>query len=135
MTLRTNVDDVAMGIAYDYQNSLLELTTAWAGLPYFTISLSLNILLTLMISIRLVLHARSIRTAVGIAGIGKLCNAIVTMLIESCVIYAMSSLLVIGPWSVSSPITNVFLGILPQTQVRALHDRDARTGCLTRWRI
>ena len=121
-----------MGIAYDYQNSLQGTTTAWAGLPYFTISLSLNILLTLMISVRLITHARSIRTAVGIAGIGRLCNAIVTMLIESCVIYAVSSLLVIGPWAADSPITNVFLAILPETQVRAFHDRDLLTGCLTR---
>ena len=114
-----------MGIAFDYQSSLLNLTaTLWSGLPYFTISLSLNILLTLMISIRLIMHARSIRTAVGIAGIGGLCNAVVAMLIESCVICAVSSLLVIGPWAADSPITNAFLAIIPETQVRAFHDRD-----------
>ena len=84
-----------------------------------------------MISIRLVLHARSIRTAVGITGIGRLCNAVVTMLIESCVIYAVSSLLVIGPRAAENPITNVFVAILPETQVRASHDHDLRAGCLT----
>ena len=109
-----------MGIVFDYQNSVLSLNgTPWAGLPSFTISLSLNILLTLMIIARLVLHARDTRIALGMTGIGGLCTAIVTMLVESCVLYAVSSLLVIGPWGANSSITNVFLPILNQTQVRA----------------
>ena len=83
-----------MGIILVYQSS--ELTAkVWSALPYFSISLSLNVLLTLMIVARLVLHTRNIRTSMGIAGIGGLCKVIITMLIESSVIYATSSLLVI----------------------------------------
>ena len=72
-----------------------------------------------MIVIRLILHARNIRTALEGTGIGGLCKAIITMLIESCVLYAVSSLLVIAPWGASSPIAYTFLPILDQTQVRA----------------
>ena len=132
-----DVDNVAMGIAFDYQNSVVDMNgTPWAGLPSFLISLSLNILLTLMIVTRLILHTRNTRSALGIGGIGGLCKAIITMLIESCVLFAVSSLLVIGPWSVSSPITNVFLVILPQTQVRVLsrpRSSDGLSHVTTGW--
>ena len=121
-----------MGIALEYQSTKGGLTNAplWAGFPYYSISLSLNILLTLMIVVRLILRARTTRTALGIAGIGGLSKAIVTMLIESCVLYAVSSLLVIGPWGAGNPITSVFLPILDQTQVRTSSGYDGRTDCL-----
>ena len=54
------------------------------SIPHYSISISLNVLLTLMIVTRLVLHGRDIRTSMGIAGIGGLCRAVITMLIESC---------------------------------------------------
>ena len=110
-----------MGIVFNFQNTIADSNISpWSGIPYYTISLSLNILLTLMIVIRLTLQARDTRTALGMNGIGGLCTAIVTMLIESCVLYAVSSLLVIGPWGADSPITNTFLPILNQAQVRAV---------------
>ena len=52
------------------------------GIPYLSISVSLNVLLTLLIVIRLVLHIRNIRVAMGTAGIGGLCKSIVTMLMS-----------------------------------------------------
>ena len=47
----------------------------WSGLAYLSISLSLNVLLTLMIVIRLILHARNARVAMGITGGGGFCQA------------------------------------------------------------
>ena len=117
---RANVVNVAMGIAVVYQNSHTAGVAAWSSFPYFSITLSLNILLTLMISVRVILHARNTRNALGIAGIGGLCKTIVTMLVESCALYAVSSLLVIIPLGAGNLITNFFLFILPETQVRAL---------------
>ena len=81
-----------MGIMLVYQTA--ELTGGvWFGLPYFSISLSLNVLLTLMIVVRLILHTRSIRTSTGKGGINGLYMVIVTMLIESSALYGVSSLL------------------------------------------
>ena len=120
MTFRANVDDVAMGIVLVHANSELAVN-AWAGLAYLSISFSLNVLLTLMIIIRIALHVRNTRAAVGINGIGGLSKAIVTMLVESCALYAVSTLLVLGSLGADnggSPITNFFLPILTQTQVR-----------------
>ena len=89
-------------------------------LPYISISLSLNILLTLMIVVRLVLHGRNVRAATGSpVGISGLYKTIATMLIESSALFAVSSVLVIGVMAVDSPLTNTFSPALAETQARA----------------
>ena len=107
-----------MGIIYIYQATELSDGLGWSTFPYFSISLSLNILLTLMIVIRLILHARNTHTALGITGIGGLCKAIVIMLVESCALYAVSSLLFIGPLGAGNTASNFFMAILPEIQAR-----------------
>ena len=138
VTFKVNVDDVAMGIMLVYVNSELAVNT-WAGLAYLSISFSLNVLLTLMIVIRLILHARSSRAAAGIGDIGGFSKAIVTMLVESCALYAVSTLLVLGSLGADdgeAPITSFFLHILNQTQVRASpRPRDPKTDSLIQQRI
>ena len=101
------------------------------GRPYLSISVSLNVLLTLMIVTRLALHIRNIRTAIGTpAGIGGSYRTVITMLIESSALYAVSSLLVIAPpLNIRYP-ADIFLPVLAQTQVCASHSRDLQTDCL-----
>ncbi|KAF9646468.1 hypothetical protein BDM02DRAFT_3012112 [Thelephora ganbajun] len=118
---------VGMGIMLIYQTSQPN-SSIWNsvainfGLPYFSISLSLNILLTLMIVGRLILHSRNIRNAMGVpAGASGLYRAIVTMLIESSALYAVNSLLFVGPWGANSHVADIFLPILAETQVRAFY--------------
>ena len=107
-----------MGIMLVYQTA--DLTGGvWFGLPYFSIALSLNVLLTLMIIIRLVLHSRDIRTSMGKSGINGLYKVIVTMFVESSALYAVSSLLVLGPSSAGNSAADIFIPILAETQVRA----------------
>ena len=106
-----------MGIAYAYWNAQVT-PTVWSAIAYFSISLSLNVLLTLMIVIRLILYTRNTHAALGIAGIDELCKAIVAMLVESCALCAVSSLLVIGSWGAGSSIAGGFISILVETQVR-----------------
>ena len=121
-TLRANLINTVMGILYlvtgSKDTSYSSVVTDF-GLPYLSISASLNILLTLMIITRLILQARDTRTALGITGIGGLCKAIVTMLIESCTLWAMSSLLTISPWVAGYHDLLAFVPVLAQTQVRA----------------
>ena len=116
--LEANLDNVAMGIVAVYQNARLT-GSIWAVLPYCLISCSLNIILTLMIIIRLILTAGPIRTAVGIAGIGRLCKAVVAMFIESCALYVTSLLLYIGTWMAGNSVSTVFFAILVEIQVCA----------------
>ena len=65
-------------------------------LPHLSVSVSFDVILTLMIITRLVLHTRNTRTAMGAAGLSGSCKTITTMLIESPVFYALNSLLVVG---------------------------------------
>ena len=89
------------------------------GLLYLSISVSLNVLLTLMIVTRFILHGRNIRAATGSpAGISGLYKAIATMFIESSALYAVSSMLAIGLWVTGNHAANAFLPILAETQVR-----------------
>jgi len=101
------------------------------GVIYLSISVSLNILLTLMIVVRLVMHRRNLRATtsspVGISGVYKAAS---TVLIESCALFAVSSLVVVialsrtlsgnpdvywpGSWVVS-----IFFPVLAEIQVRA----------------
>ena len=105
-----------MGIMLVYQTA--ELTGGvWFGLPYFSIALSLNILLTLMIVVRLILHTGNIRTSMGNSGTNGLYRVIVTMLVESSALYAVSSLLVLGPSSAGNSAADIFIPILSETQV------------------
>ena len=127
-----------MGIMLVHVNSELA-GNAWAGLSFLSISFSLNVLLTLMIVIRLILHVRNTRAAVGISGIGGLSKAIITMLVESCALYAVSTLLVLGPLcsdDTESSIMSFFLHILAQAQVRTFPwPQYLKTGSLMRRRI
>ena len=118
MVFRTNVDNVATGINFIYA-SAVTYTIDLPAIPYYAITLLLNILLTSMIVVQLVHHARNARAAMGVSGIGGLYTAIVTMLVESCALYAVNLLLVIGPWAGRSHITNFFAPLLTETQVRA----------------
>jgi len=132
--LQTYPINVGMGIATLYFQHID--IYALSGLPefsvpYLLISVSLNILLTLMIVIRLILHGRNIRTATGsLVGISGLYKTVSTVLIESCALFSMNSLLVVGalvPIVYSSDanasaiggfVVDIFFPILAEIQVR-----------------
>ena len=106
-----------MGIVLTYDQAISS-PADFGILSYLSISVSLNVLLTFMIVIQLAIHTRNIRTVMGtLGGISGLYKAIATMLIESCALYAVNSLLVIIPVAASSNVINTF-PILAQTQVR-----------------
>jgi len=89
--------------------------------PFFTISPSVNIILTLMIVGRLVVHRRNLQSAMGSSArtTSGLYKAVVTILVESCALYAASFILFLVPWGLQHPITNMFFPIVAQTQVIA----------------
>ena len=92
------------------------------------ISLSLNVFLTFMIVIRLVMHSRNIRRAMGTScEASGLYSSIINMLIESCALYASSYLLLIVTWCLNADVWWTFQPILGETQVRAalMHNLSA----------
>ena len=121
--LGANLDNTAMGlptICYAIIEER-ELGAVWSTVPYLSISLSLNIILTLMIVVRLILYGKNVRATMGSpGGIGGVYRTISTMLIESSALFAVSSLLVIVPLAAGSLVAKTFYSILAQTQVRTL---------------
>jgi hypothetical protein len=86
--------------------------------PYFSISLSLNILLTLMIIARVAWHGRNVRKATGVLSTANgLYNTIATMLVESCALYAATLLLFLVPTWANSIIAGTFWPVLNEIQV------------------
>lgn len=98
-------------------------------MPYYSISLSLNIILTILIATRLIRHSRNIRKAIGPGKGSGLYNTVVTMLVESCVLYAVASLLFMGPLGAESEIQGIFAPIFVNIQVRVAH-RNLGKNCL-----
>ena len=111
-------------LTYDQLSPSTEL--AWSSIvqnlavPYYAITLSLNVLLTLMIAARLIRHSRNIRKAVGSTAGSGLYNTVITMLVESCALYAVNSILIIGPIGANSGVQGIFTPMLPYIQVCVL---------------
>ena len=126
--LWANAIDIAMSIVL-----LTSHACGWKNidliLPHLSISVLLNVLLTLMIVIRLILHDRSVRAAIGSpTGMSRLYKTIVTMLIESSALYAVNSLVLIGLWAAGSPASGIFLPLISPTQVSFSHNCNLQTG-------
>ena len=99
------------------------------GLIDLEISILLNVLLTFMIVLRLGLHSRSSRAATKTpGGIGELYKATVTILIESCALYTVSSLVFIRPPRAGSDAASIVMSILAETQVCVFP--YLRAGCI-----
>ena len=115
--LRADVGNIAMGILALLPSDLVVSLLPW-NLAWFSISLSLNVLLTIMIAVGLILRGRNVRAATGSStGLGGLYKTIATMVIESSALYAVSSLLVIGLWAPRSPGLYLFIPVLMEIQV------------------
>ena len=115
----TNALHTGTGIAYIYEKST---QPDWSSISsnviisYISISVSLNVLLTLMIIIRLVLHHRDIRHALG-TSVSGLYGAIITTLVESYALYAGTLLLYVIPLAANSIVSNIFVDALGGAQV------------------
>jgi hypothetical protein len=109
-----------MGIAFAIETAspqgLFGSTTASFAIPYFAITLSLNVLLTVMIAGRIWYYQKSVEAAVG-SDYAVHYTTVTTMFVESAAIYTVVSLLLVVTFSVGNPINQIWLGIAPSVQV------------------
>ena len=128
-----NIIDTVTGVLWCYCRVGREEFTSVFQIPYFSICLSLNVLLTLLISARLLLHSRNIRAAIGESSEPvSLYTTVVTMLVESCALYAVGYLLYIVPTVSLSYVGSIFSSALGEIQVRTAFTSPRRTAtCLT----
>jgi len=118
-----NVLGPAVGTRSVYQNShprsIFSSSGTGSGVPYFSSSTSLNILLALLTVVQRILHNRSIQRATCAQGrTSGAYSAIVTMLIDCSSLSAVASLLSVGTWGAGVWVWDIFLQTLSQIQVR-----------------
>ena len=91
------------------------------GTSYFSITFSLNVLLTLMIIARLIRYNKNIRSAVGaLDGVDAWYRSIIIIFVESCAPYAISLLLYLGPHAGKHNVANAFYPMIAEAQVRVV---------------
>jgi hypothetical protein len=90
-------------------------TVNWT-VPFFSVSLGLNLLVTLMIVSSLLFYRWKVNRVLG-AGHGAQYLSLAAMLIESAALYATWALLFLIPFMLNNPISEVFLQALGQVQV------------------
>ena len=121
--LSADVTEVAMSIVLVYFQISQPNPNIWSSgtiniATSYSISVSLNLLLTLMIVARLIILRKNLKKAMNApVRLGGLYKAVITMLVESCALYAVTSLLYIGTSAAKSPLEYLFFPILSQIQV------------------
>lgn len=89
------------------------------GLAYYTLSLSLNILLTGMIVYRIWRHQRDMKRVFdGLVRYRNPFTSVTTMFVESAALYTITSIPILVTFALVSPYSQVFLGVSPSIQVR-----------------
>lgn len=86
--------------------------------PYLFLSLALNIVLTILIVSRLLLHRHKLRRLLG-AKHGSDYTSIASLIVESSALYSSFSLLFLIPFALNSALANIFLQALSQVQIIA----------------
>ncbi|KIJ57618.1 hypothetical protein HYDPIDRAFT_60629, partial [Hydnomerulius pinastri MD-312] len=87
-------------------------------LAYNALSLSLNVLTTLMISIRLYIHKKELERVLG-KGFGTLYTSITSILVESAATYGIWSFIAIILYAKGNPGGSILLGSQSQIQIIA----------------
>lgn len=86
------------------------------GTSYYVISLSVNIILTILITVRLLLYRRQIIATLS-SDHGKHYFSLATIIIESAAIYSLFALIFIISYAVGNPINQIFLTSASTAQV------------------
>ena len=96
-----------------FENSSINWT-----IPYFTLSLSLNVLVTIAIVLRLLLYRHRIANVLGTSH-GSQYTSIAAMIVESAAIFSAFSICFLIPFALNSSISSIFLQALGQVQISA----------------
>jgi len=87
-------------------------------IPYFSISLAINIFVTIAIVSRLLLFRRRIASVLGPSH-GSQYTSVAAMIIESAALFSVFSILFLVPFGLNNPIASIFLQTMGQVQACA----------------
>lgn len=88
------------------------------AIPYWSISIALNVIITTYIAARLLYMRHRIRRVVPDCGVEYV--SLTAMLVESAALYTVNGLFFLISFAVNSPIQNLALPLLGQSQVCTL---------------
>ncbi|KIK90661.1 hypothetical protein PAXRUDRAFT_831506 [Paxillus rubicundulus Ve08.2h10] len=86
--------------------------------PYISVSLAINIFVSLFTVSRLMYHRARVSRVLG-PGHGTIYASFAAMIVESAAVYSISSLLYLIPYAANSPLANSFMQILGESQIIA----------------
>lgn len=102
------------------------------GTSYYVISLSVNIVLTALISARLLWYRRRAIAVLRNSGVqiqeaaavdhGAAYVSLLTIMVESAALYSVFAFIFIITYAVNNPINQIFLAVASSAQVRATSD-------------
>ncbi|KIJ27597.1 hypothetical protein M422DRAFT_37667 [Sphaerobolus stellatus SS14] len=104
-----------MGTLWTLQSSMPGLSLYSAlpiafGTSYYVVSVSINIILTILITIRILLHRKKLLDTLP-AEHAQQYLSLMTIIIESAAIYSVTALLFIVTYAVNNPINQIFLTV------------------------
>ena len=123
LVISTHSPIAALGTLWTLQSSQSGLSGLYSKLPraygtsYYIISLSVNILLTILITIRLLLYRRRVIATLP-PEYGKHYLSLAAIMIESAALYSAFALLFIITYALNNPINQIFLAVASSAQVR-----------------
>jgi hypothetical protein len=88
------------------------------GTAYYAISLSVNIMLTILITIRLMMYRRLVSSSLS-AEHAKQYLSLAAILIESAALYSVLAFIFIVTYAIGNPLNQIFLGVASSGQVCA----------------
>ena len=117
-----NASPAVMGTLWTLQSSQPGLSFYSAlpmayGTSYYAISLGVNIVMTILITLRLLQYRRTVMAALP-AEYAKHYLSIATVLVESAALYSIFAVMFLVTYAVNNPINQVMLAIAQATQVR-----------------
>ena len=87
------------------------------GIAYFSISLSVNIILTILIVARLLMFRRTLLAQLPRAHSGHYLS-LATLVIESAALYSIFAVAFLVSYALNSPISQIWLAVAQAAQVR-----------------
>jgi hypothetical protein len=99
--------------------------------PYWSFSIALNILLTILIVARMLWARKTILKAMGKEH-GKGYAMVAAMMIESAGLYTIFGVLYLVCYGTGNPVQEVWLNLLGESQVSILHSSSLKTHCAIR---
>ncbi|KZT08377.1 uncharacterized protein LAESUDRAFT_676421 [Laetiporus sulphureus 93-53] len=98
--------------------SLWNNATVDFSLPYFALSMSLNVIVTTMLVVRLLYMRRRVASALGPEH-GKMYTSIAAIVVESALPYGVVSFIFLVSYGLQSNVSNLFLNLLVQVECMA----------------